>query len=285
VRRGVPRSTITETCIWKGDTANSTIRFKTLRAWVVALTQCSPGLRQHGAWHRISKLRLSLSPGELTINGTKASDKLALRLKAGDPATLQIDVGDDGSANFSVARSDVTKLTVRAKAGNDSVRIDESNGSFTDTIPTTVDGGAGDDNLAGGSGAETLVGGDGNDQIDGNRGNDLALMGAGDDTFVWDPGDGSDTVEGEDGSDTLLFNGANIAERVDLSANGKRLRFFRDIANITMDTAGVEHVDFNALGGADTVTVHDLTGTDVQSVNVDLAGPSAEAPETARQTV
>ena len=76
-------------------------------------------------------------------------------------------------------------------------------------------------------------------------------MGAGDDTFVWDPGDGSDSVEGEAGADTMRFNGADAAEQVDLSANGNRLRFFRDPANITMDTAGVERVDFNALGGAD----------------------------------
>ena len=69
----------------------------------------------------------------------------------------------------------------------------------------------------------------------------------------------------------MRFNGANVAEQVDLSANGNRLRFFRVQANITMDTAGVERVDFNALGGADLVTVNDLTGTDVGSVNVDLA--------------
>ena len=41
---------------------------------------------------------------------------------------------------------------------------------------------------------------------------------------------------------------------------------------ITMDTGGVEFVTFNALGGADNVTVGDLTGTDVSSVNLDLAG-------------
>ena len=35
---------------------------------------------------------------------------------------------------------------------------------------------------------------------------------------------------------------------------------------------GVEQVDFNALGGADLVTVNDLTGTDVSDVNIDLAG-------------
>ena len=47
-------------------------------------------------------------------------------------------------------------------------------------------------------------------------------MGAGDDTFVWNPGDGSDTVEGQDGLDTMLFNGANINEKIDISANGER---------------------------------------------------------------
>jgi hypothetical protein len=51
---------------------------------------------------------------------------------------------------------------------------------------------------------------------------------------VWDPGDGSDTVEGQDGHDTMLFSGSNAAEQSDLSANGDRLRFFRDVASITM---------------------------------------------------
>ncbi len=208
----------------------------------------------------------------LTIKGTDANDKIALRLQAGQPGILQVDVGDDGSADFSFGRDRIAKIAVDARAGDDLVRIDESNGVFTDSIATTLDGRDGNDNLAGGSGAEMLLGGDGNDSIDGNRGNDLALLGAGDDTFVWDPGDGSDTVEGQDGTDTMVFNGAGLAEKVDLSANGKRLKFFRDIGNITMDTAGVEIVDFNALGGADTVTVNDLTGTDVKTVNTDLAG-------------
>lgn len=216
--------------------------------------------------------RPKLAHGLLLIKGTQAGDKIALRLKAGNSGILQVDVGDNGSANFSFTRKRVARIAIDARAGNDAVRIDESNGVFTDAIPTRIDGGAGNDNLSGGSGAETLLGGDGNDLIDGNKGNDLALMGAGDDTFVWDPGDGSDTIEGQDGTDTMRFNGANAAEKFDLSANGSRLRFFRDVGNITMDTAGVEQVDVNALGGADLVTVNDLSGTDVNSVNVDLAG-------------
>src|SRR2546430_17564144 len=39
-----------------------------------------------------------------------------------------------------------------------------------------------------------------------------------------------------------------------------------------MDAVGVEFVPFNALGGADNVTVNNLTGTDVTSVDLDLAG-------------
>ena len=209
--------------------------------------------------------------GVLTVTGTKGDDKIALRLEAGRPDRLEVDLGDDGSADFRFNVKHIAKLEVDALSGDDAVRIDESNGVFTDTIATTIDGGGGNDTIAGGTGNETLLGGDGNDTIDGNGGDDAAPMGAGDDTFVWDPGDGSDTIEGGAGADTMIFNGANGAEKVDLSANGNRLKFTRDLAGITMDTAGVERVVFNALGGADLVTVHDLTGTDVSNVDVDLA--------------
>lgn len=210
--------------------------------------------------------------GTLRIKGTGQDSRLALRLRAGVSTVLEVDVGDDGSAEFSFDRNQFDHIFVEAGNGDDVIRIDESNGVFTDTEVTTIDGGKGDDTLLGGSGAETLIGGDGNDTIDGNRGDDVALMGAGDDTFIWDPGDGSDTVEGEAGADRMIFNGANASENIDLSANGTRLRFFRDVGSITMDLDGVERVDFNALGGADNVVVNDLSGTDVTQVNVDLAG-------------
>jgi Ca2+-binding RTX toxin-like protein len=232
----------------------------------------APAVKTSAA-HRMDKFKHpKLKHGELTIVGTEASDKLALRLQSGQPSVLQVDVGDDGSADFSFARERVATIAVDTAAGDDLVRIDESNGVFTDSIPTTIDGGDGNDTIAGGKGIETLLGGDGNDSIDGNGGNDLALLGAGDDTFVWDPGDGSDTLEGQDGTDTMVFNGADVPERVNLSANGNRLEFTRDLGRVTMDTAGVERVDFNALGGADLVSVNDLTGTGVSDVNVNLAG-------------
>jgi Ca2+-binding RTX toxin-like protein len=92
-------------------------------------------------------------------------------------------------------------------------------------------------------------------------------------TFVWNPGDGSDVVEGQGGVDTLQFNGSNANENIDLSANGSRLRLFRDVGNVTMDVDGLEVVNVVALGGADTITVNDLSGTAVTDVNLDLASP------------
>ena len=238
--------------------------------------KAAPSRHRHTAQasyqHRKSEFkRPKLRHGVLAVVGTEESERIALRLSAGRPDVLQVDVGDDGWADFSFRREKIARIAVDAQAGDDFVRIDETNGVFSDVIPTTIDGGDGNDNLAGGSGAESLAGGAGNDSIDGNGGNDVAFLGAGDDTFVWDPGDGSDTVEGQDGTDTMLFNGAGIAEKVDLSANRNRLKLFRDAGNITMDTNGVETVDFRALGGADKITVNDLTGTDVRTVNADLA--------------
>ena len=172
-------------------------------------------------------------------------------------------------------------LVVNANGGDDVITA--GNG-LANLIHLTIDGGAGNDTITGGDGNDTLLGGDGNDVVTGGRGNDTALLGAGDDTFVWNPGDGSDVVEGQDGIDTLLFNGANINETIDISANGGRARFTRDVANITMDLDNVEQIQFNALGGADKITVNDLASTDVKQVAIDLAATPAASAATARPT-
>jgi Ca2+-binding RTX toxin-like protein len=186
-----------------------------------------------------------------TPNGTR------VRFDRVSPAPFSIDIGTSEN------------LVVNMNGGDDT--FTGSNG-LAPLISLTVDGGAGNDTITGGDGNDLLMGGDGNDLIIGGRGSDTALMGAGDDTFVWNPGDGSDTVEGQDGNDTMLFNGANINEQINVSANGQRVRFTRDVANIVMDLNRVETINFNALGGADTLTVNDLSGTGVTAVNFDLSG-------------
>ena len=49
------------------------------------------------------------------------------------------------------------------------------------------------------------------------------------------------------------------------------MRFTRDVANIVMDLNDVESIVARTLGGADIVTVNDLSGTDVTDVDADLA--------------
>jgi Ca2+-binding RTX toxin-like protein len=213
-----------------------------------------------------------LQRGTLHVQGSEGNDAIALRLAKGNPDVVQVDLGDDGTADFSFPRAAIGNIRIDGRGGDDQLRIDDSNGAFTDTIPTSIEGGPGNDTITGGAGVETLIGGPGNDTIDGKGGNDVADLGAGDDSFVWDPGDGSDTIEGGPGTDAMVFDGSAADETFDLSANGNRLRFFRSTGNITMDTHGVEQVDLNALGGADSVTVNDLSHTEVRNVNVDLAG-------------
>ena len=171
-------------------------------------------------------------------------------------------------APFSIDIGTSENLTLNANGGDDTF---SATGNLAPLIKITVDGGQGADTIGGSNGADLLLGGDGDDTIDGNQGNDTAFLGAGDDTFQWDPGDGSDVVEGQDGTDRMLFNGSNANENIDVSANGGRVRLFRNVANIIMDTDDLETIDVNALGGADIVTVNDVSGTDLRTVNANLA--------------
>ena len=187
----------------------------------------------------------------VTANGTR------VRFDRLDPAPFSLDIGT------------TENLVVNMNGGDDQF---SATGNLAALIQITVDGGAGNDTIRGSNGADLLLGGTGDDFIDGQQGNDVAFLGAGDDLFQWDPGDGSDVVEGQDGTDTTLFNGSAGNERFEASANGRRLRFTRDLGAIVMDADGLEVVDVNALGGTDTVTVGDLTGTDVTAIGTDLRG-------------
>jgi Ca2+-binding RTX toxin-like protein len=213
----------------------------------------------------LASYKAQVQNGVLQITGDGASDKLALLLNG---TALAVDVGEDGTIDFSFDSSTFSSINVQAGDGNDTV--DASNG-IAGFGPLTINGGPGDDTIRGGDGNDTLLGGNGNDTIDGNRGNDVVSGGGGNDTFIWDPGDGSDTVEGQGGTDVMDFNGSNAAENIDVSANGTRVRLFRDVANITMDLNGIEALNLRTLGSADTVNVHNLSGTGLTTANVDLS--------------
>jgi len=198
------------------------------------------------------------------VNGTDGDDKVEIT-GSGTSAAV---TGLQAAVNITSSEGANDQLTVNALGGDDTV---DASGLDAGVVDLTVDGGAGNDTILGSRGEDTLLGGDGDDFIDGQQGNDTAFLGAGDDTFQWDPGDGSDTVEGQAGSDTLLFNGSGGDEIFDVAANGERVRFFRNLGNIEMDLDDIEAIDLNALGGVDTTTVNDVSGTDLVEVNIDLA--------------
>src|SRR3954454_17638905 len=211
----------------------------------------------------------SVQGSTLEVKGDKASDKLALFLT--DPTTLGLDVGADGTVDFAFDRNRFDKIHVDGGAGDDEITVSRNGGSLADEAITLV-GGSGDDRLIGSDGTETFSGGAGNDFVDGNIGADTALLGAGNDTFQWDPGDGSDTVDGESGSDALQFNGSNIGEELNVSPNGTRVRFTRNVAAIAMDLGTLERINVRALAGVDNLTVGDLAGTGLKLVDADESG-------------
>jgi Ca2+-binding RTX toxin-like protein len=223
----------------------------------------------------------SLEPRLLLSVSAVFIPQVGLLTALGDGQDDTIEVSRDAAGNILVNDGAVTiaggtptvantsLIEFFGRDGSDTLALDETNGALP---RANMFGGAGADSLGGGSGADMLFGQAGDDFADGNRGNDQAFLGAGDDVFQWDPGDGSDVVEGEAGTDTLLFNGSGADEMFDVSANGERVRFFRDVGNIVMDLDDVEDIDLNALGGADTVTVNDVSGTDLTNMDVNLAG-------------
>ena len=202
----------------------------------------------------------------VTFGGTAVDDHITIALvgnqivTTGLPALVTVTHG---------AKSDI--LTVNGLGGND---IIDANSLPAGKISLQ---------MVGSIGADTFFGSAGNDTVSGGDGSDVALMGLGNDVFVWNPGDDNDIVEGQGGLDTLHFNGANASESIDILANGGRVLFLRNVANIVMDIDDVERIEFQALGGADNIVVWDLSGTDVKQVAIDLgaaAGGGDAQPDT-----
>ena len=203
-----------------------------------------------------------------TVDGTNGADAFAATPNGVRVAFSETDTG----SLLDVGQ--VETIDVDALGGADTF---SATGGLAALATFDVDGGAGNDTLLGTNGNDLLRGGTGDDFVDGNQGSDTALLGSGDDTLRWEPGDGSDTWNGEGGTDLLEFFGANIAEMIDISANGNRLRFTRNVASVTMDGSGTERVFWHAFGGADTVTVHNLAATAVTRVDIDLEGPPVDS--------
>ena len=209
------------------------------------------------------------------LNPSGGADTVSVNdLTGTDVTQANIDLGGpDGQPDRVIQNGTMNPDTVHVSGDENAAHLTafQTTLSVTGAEPAadtlTINGLAGADNLD----ASGLAAGPLGLIFNGGQGTDVMTGSQGDDTFVWNPGDQSDTIEGQGGTDTLQFNGANVAEQIGINANGPRLRFTRDVAGITMDVAGVEHVNFVARGGADTITVGDLSGIGVTQTNLDLS--------------
>jgi Ca2+-binding RTX toxin-like protein len=224
--------------------------------------------------------------GALAVFGDNSANTITLSRTA--DGNILVNGGSVQVKGATPTVANTFNITVFGRGGDDTISLDEANGSLPSAILfggagndalsggaafNVLYGGAGRDTLLGQGGRDILFGGGGNDFLTGGGDDDLAFGEAGDDVLIWNPGDGSDLNDGGAGRDETRFNGSDADEKIDLVANGPRARLTRDVGGIGMDLNRVEVVTINALGGADTVTVNDLSGTSVTDVNLNLAGP------------
>ena len=189
----------------------------------------------------------------VTIQATNVADIVTV-------TNGSVNVGGLAAATQIVNSEATDRLIISVNAGDDV--IDAS--SLTDGQITLE--------FLGGLGADVIFGSAGGDFFNGGDGNDTALMGAGDDVFTWNPGDDNDVLEGQAGIDRMDFNGNGSAEGFIISANGGRVLFFRDVAAVAMDMNDVEQITLNTGAGTDAIVVNDLSGTDLDTIILNLAG-------------
>ena len=170
--------------------------------------------------------------------------------------------GDDSLTVGDLSNSDVKKVVFSGGDGNDTLDARES------STKIKAKGGSGDDLLLGGSADDTFVAGSGDDIVVGQRGSDTARLGGGRDRFVWNNGDGSDFIDGGKGYDTTQVNGADgPGDQFDLSQENGQAIFNRlNLGPFTLTNENVERFEINGLGGDDSLTVGDLTGSAVKKV-------------------
>jgi Ca2+-binding RTX toxin-like protein len=210
----------------------------------------------------------SPSAGIVTVMGDSQDNSITVSRDAA--GKILVNGGAVAVTGGTPTMANVSLIQVLGQAGNDTITMNEANG----TLPrANLFGGAGNDVLTGGSGgdqmfgqagndtllgkggADFLFGGDGNDALTGGAGDDQAYGEAGNDRMVWNPGDSVDLNEGGAGTDVVEVNGGNGAETFTVTANGTRVRFDRlDPAPFSIDVGTSESLVVNANGGDDSFT-------------------------------
>ena len=149
-------------------------------------------------------------------------------------------------------------------------------------------GGEGNDTLEGNGGADDIDGQSGDDIIDGGKGDDFIQGGTGDDKlfgsddsdtfFAADP-DGSDEIQGGQGEDFLVTDFSDRNDVIEVLPTSTRVLVQRTSQTpFRFDVSSIENLTLNAGSGEDSVTIGDLSESNVGSVLVSL-GPDDDSPD------
>ena len=206
-----------------------------------------------------------------------------------DVLSIRANLGSDDD-NVSILAGVDADAVLNGQGGNDTL-------GYSGNGAATLDGGAGNDRLRGGpnndvlrgradhdvleglEGNDLLEGGAGNDEFDGGLGADTTKGGAGDDKILWDARSGADVITDDsvfaDNDELTILgllnaNGSNVDDSITLSANAGIITVDTADDDLTVDET--ELISVLLAGGADTVTVQDLSGTDLDMLGIDLAG-------------
>ena len=154
----------------------------------------------------VAALQTSGGITTLAVGGGNDSERIRLRLKEGATDYIVVKINDLDVSQFRWKQSYpadlIQKIEVYGNGGDDEIRVDDDL-----TLPSFIDGGAGNDTLEGGGGNNTIYGGLGNDEIEGNDGNDVIYGGDGND--VINAGGGNNSIHGGDGNDTITAGSGN----------------------------------------------------------------------------
>jgi Ca2+-binding RTX toxin-like protein len=140
-----------------------------------------------------------LIDGVLHIVGSGANDIVAIT-KQSSKIKVVATFNDDNPLLFNIPS--VSEIQVRVRGGHDIVVVANSV-----TVPTTIDGGSGNDVLTAGGGDTVIYGGTGNDILAGGPGDNVLIGGDGSDVIVG--GAGRDLIVGGDDSDILSGGGGD----------------------------------------------------------------------------
>src|SRR5262249_42562233 len=145
------------------------------------------------------------------------------------------------------------------------------------------EGGAGYDSLQGQDGDDVLKGGDSPaddnhpdkvDVLSGGKGIDQVDGEAGNDRINWQIGDGADALmQGGDGNDHFNIITGDGADNLTLDASGSSVvATLAGSGGVKLTMQNIEGFSVDTRGGADSITVGDMSGTSAQTFSLSLGG-------------